>query len=248
MKISKETRVKLDKARRFILDFILGKRCACCGIIIENHKKLCGECEKTIIENISGCEKCGQPISACVCKRERFEFDGIIAPYLYEGPVKSGIRRMKKDIGGDTAEYFADILTEWIKLKGLNTKIDLIVCVPLTKEREREKGYNQSGLLAKRLSKNSDIPYNKYAMTKLYSNKEQHYCSAIDRVGNVFGIYEADEDICCDKNILLVDDVTTGGSTLNECAKMLKIAGANKVYCAVAAITVKQNKTKNADE
>ncbi|MBR2152008.1 MAG: ComF family protein [Clostridia bacterium] len=248
MKISKETRIKLDKIRKFVVAFFLGKRCACCGEIIETHKDICGYCNDKIIENINGCEKCGQPKSTCVCKRQRFEFDGIISPYLYDGAIKDGIKRMKKDIGGDTAEYFADVMSEWINLKGIKSEIDLIVTVPLTKEREREKGYNQSGLLAKRMSKNLDIPYNKKALIKVYSNKEQHYCSAIDRVGNVLGVYEADEEICNDKNILLVDDVTTGGSTLNECAKMLKIAGAKKVYCAVAALTVKNKPTKNADE
>ncbi len=248
MKLSKKTRVKLDKFRKFIIAFFLGKRCACCGEIIETHKDLCEDCEKKILENTNGCEKCGQPEYACICRTQRFEFDRIIAPYFYEGPIKDGIRRMKMNFGGDTAEYYGDVISQRLKTKALNNKIDLIVCVPLTKEREWEKGYNQSELLAKRISKNLDIPFNKSAIVKVYPNKEQHYCTAIDRVGNVLGVYEAKEDICSGKCILLVDDVTTGGATLNECAKMLKIAGAKRVYSAVVAVTVKNRYTKNADE
>lgn len=244
MKMSKETKIKLEKIRKVVLDFILGKRCACCGKIIENNKDLCESCKDNILKNIDGCKRCGQPKSSCVCKTQRFEFTRIIAPYVYEGPVKSGIGRMKKEIGGDTAEYFADVITNQLKIEELNQKIDLIVCVPLTKEREKEKGYNQSGLLAKRISKNLDIPFNKSTIVKIYHNKEQHRCKALHRTGNVLGVYEANEEICNGKNLLLVDDVTTGGSTLNECAKMMKIAGAKSVYCAVVAITVNKQKCR----
>ncbi len=247
MKLSKEIRKRLDILRKFVVAFILGKRCACCGEIVETHKNLCKYCEEQIITNHNGCERCGQPKESCVCKKQRFEFDRIISPYLYENVIKDGIGRMKQDIGGDTAEYFGDKISEIIILKQLQSKIDLVVCVPLTKEREYKKGYNQSELLAKRISKNLDIPYNRKAIVKLYSNKEQHRLRALDREGNVLGVYEAANEICNNKNILLVDDVTTGGATLNECAKMLKIAGAKMVCCAVVAITVK-HKQKNADE
>ena len=248
MKLSKDTRKRLDKICEFILAFILGKRCACCGEIIETHKNLCERCKDKIVTNDNGCDTCGQPKATCVCKRQRFEFDGIISPFIYDGAVKDGIRRMKKDVGGDTAEYFGDEISRLVCVKQWQNKIDLIVCVPLTKEREREKGYNQSALLAKRISKNLSIPFSKNALVKLYKNKEQHHLRILDRAGNVLGVYEAVGEICENKNILLIDDVTTGGATLNECAKMLKIAGANKVYCAVAAVTVKYNPTKNADE
>ena len=58
------------------------------------------------------------------------------------------------------------------------------------------------------------------------------------RRGNIFGVFEADRDLAKNKTVLIVDDVTTTGCTLNECAKMLNFSGAFKVYCAVAAKTV----------
>lgn len=234
--MKRDTYIRLEKIRKNLLGFIFGDRCACCGEIIEMGKSVCNKCAEQLKYRVEGCSKCGNPKDSCLCKNRQYEFDGIYSPYLYKGPAREGVLRMKADTGAPTAEFFGDIIGQMLIEKGISEKIDLIVCVPLTKEREREKGYNQSHLLAKRISRHLDLPYEKKGLKKLYNNKCQHTCNALYRIGNVFGVYEADRELCSGKNILIVDDVSTGRSTLNECAKMLKIAGALDVYCAVATI------------
>lgn len=240
MKLSKAKREKLDKIRKRVLGFLFGQHCVCCGKIIELHLNLCPECAENLTENTEGCLKCGCPKNQCVCHEKRFEFSSLLSPYLYEGPAVDGIRQMKESVGAPSAEFFADKMIGIITHHSLQNSIDLIVSVPLTKRRKREKGYNQSDLIARRISRNLEIPFDPNAIEKVFETKPQHKCTAFQRTGNVFGVYEADYDLCHGKNILLVDDVTTGRTTLNECAKMLYIAGANQVVCVTAATAVLQ--------
>ncbi len=236
MKMSKKNFERWDRFRKFILDFIFSNRCACCGEVVEIGKDICTECDENLVHHVNGCIKCGYPKEKCVCKSTQFEFDGIFSPYLYEGAARKGVFLMKREYGGNTAEFFGDKISELLTQQNIRSQIDLIASVPQTKKREKEKGFNQSHLMAKRISKRIDVPYDRSSIAKLYETKLQHTCDAVHRMGNVYGVFEADSEICFGKNILLVDDVTTCRATLNECAKMLKIAGAKKVYCAVATV------------
>jgi predicted amidophosphoribosyltransferase len=101
-------------------------------------------------------------------------------------------------------------------------------------------------LLATELSKVLSLPV-KNVLEKIFDNNIQHESSQNRRKGNVLGVYDVreNEDVK-GKTILLVDDIKTTGATLNECAKILKIRGAEKVYCVTVALTGKKV-SKNLD-
>ena len=113
--------------------------------------------------------------------------------------------------------------------------IDIITAVPLHKLRKKERGFNQSEILASKIGKLIGVPY-VGLLVKFKKNKVQHSLPRLEREENVKNVYKAiNENKIKGKNILLCDDIVTTGSTLRECAKILFEAGANKVYCATTA-------------
>ena len=116
-------------------------------------------------------------------------------------------------------------------------KIDLIIPVPVSKERLKERGYNQAEELARHLSKISEIPYNKDILVRCKDTKPQSGFSQVQRSNNIKGAFKCISGLSkMDKVILIVDDIYTTGSTINECAKVLKESGPHKVYSSVVCI------------
>ena len=127
------------------------------------------------------------------------------------------------------SKYIATIMKEKLDLE--NIKFDYILFVPLHKKRLRQRGFNQAEKIAMDLSKIVDIPTvdnisRKYNTKRLYKlGKEER----INELKNAFVIKENIIDLK-NKNVLLVDDIFTTGSTVNEISKILKINGVNKVF------------------
>ena len=113
---------------------------------------------------------------------------------------------------------------------GVLGRLDGIVPVPLHEERLAERGYNQSLLLANCFAKDTDIPVLGKALARVRSTPSQVGLQARDRVANVKDAFRAVPDFVLGKTLLLLDDVSTTGSTMSECAAALRTAGAGGVY------------------
>jgi ComF family protein len=108
---------------------------------------------------------------------------------------------------------------------------DVIVPVPLHPKRLRERGYNQSLLLANELGKLTALPVNDNCLVrKIYNVPQAKTVSVEERRQNVIGIFSCVNEDLLEKKVLLVDDVTTSGATLNACASVLKTGGAMSVW------------------
>lgn len=121
---------------------------------------------------------------------------------------------------------------------------DYITCVPLRKFKEFIRGFNQSKLIASDIAKVLDVPFIDCLLKTRYTGV-QHHKSAAQRKADVFGAYDVKDEykpLIDGKTILLIDDVKTTASTLNECAKMLNIYNAKAVYVSTLAITKKDKK------
>lgn len=122
----------------------------------------------------------------------------------------------------------------------------VIIPVPISYKREKERGFNQSYLLAKSLALKLNLPVNKDAIIKVKDNKQQAKLSLRERRNNVIGAYEiVDRAAVKGKKVLVVDDILTTGSTLSEVSRRLKIAGAVAVYGLVIASPVYKVPTEN---
>ena len=107
---------------------------------------------------------------------------------------------------------------------------DIIIPVPISKKRNKERGYNQSLLIAREIAKNENVKLRNNVILKVKNNNTQSKLNKEERAENVKNVYKiTNNKEIIDKNILLIDDIFTTGATLNECSKMLKQASAKKV-------------------
>jgi ComF family protein len=155
--------------------------------------------------------------------------DGVRSPFRFEGTVRKAVHEFKyrnlRAMAGELAVYLADCLRE------NNISYDVIVPVPLHPKRLRERGYNQSLLLAAGLSKLTGFPVNDSSLVrKIYNVPQAKTGSVEERRQNVIGIFSCVNEDLHKKKVLLIDDVTTSGATLNACASVLKTGGAVTVW------------------
>lgn len=102
---------------------------------------------------------------------------------------------------------------------------DTMIPVPISRKRRKERGYNQSELIAREIAKRVEIDYNNQCLFKTKNIIEQSKLNKEERQKNIQGVYELhNEKLLQDKKILLLDDIYTTGSTVNECTKILKQA------------------------
>ena len=116
---------------------------------------------------------------------------------------------------------------------------DMVIPVPLHRARERERGFNQSEVLAEGTSRAMGTALTKGILKRRKNTKDQTYLNAQQRAENVNGAFVVSQpEKVCGKGVILVDDVMTTGATLNECARMLQEAGAAQVLAATLAVVV----------
>ncbi len=239
---SKSTFVQAIKA------VIWPQRCIFCNdLIFDNDKCTCEKCLESL-PYVRGkrCFKCGREKSECTCSSTTLYYDKAVAPFYFENNVRACIHSFKfrhnKSYAEPLSEYLLDVFNKYY----CDEHFDMIVCVPLHQKDLRKRKFNQSQLLAENISRKTGIPLNLNLIKKIYQTDKQSGTNVYERFGNVLGVFDVDKNINLDgKNILLIDDVETTGSTLSECGKMMFLAGANKVCCLSVAVTKRTKKGRD---
>ncbi len=157
----------------------------------------------------------------------------------YEGVIRECIHALKYDSNQSLGEFFADRLTQIAKT--LNWEPEVVIPVPLSPARYAERGYNQSALLAKPIALQLGARYNPFGLERIRNTRSQVELTADQRRENVRGAFKAIPDIVAEKRILLIDDVTTTGSTISECGLALRAEGAAVIYCLTLARPIHSN-------
>lgn len=188
---------------------------------------LCSRCISKIAfigENV--CPVCGRPDFTEICPscwENRPPYKMARAAGLYEGILKEGIQRLKYNghrhlvptLGGFLIRAFRKE-NEW------QGKIDLVIPIPMDKRRQRERGFNQSELLARYLSKSLSIPFNNHILLKSRRTSPQVNLTREQRLVNLVDVFYLSPNASISgKRILLVDDVYTTGATVTECTNTL---------------------------
>lgn len=223
----------------FFLDIFFPKLCVGCGTY---GRFLCFDCAGKI-ENIktSTCPECGK-ISKygryCPnCKaRTRTSLGGILIAAGYDaGPTKEIIHHLKYSGFIELSELLGEILAQRLVDSGLGLNDTVIVPVPLHKKKEKKRGFNQAELMAKYISKKLNIPGGN-SLVRVKNTETQVGLRREERIKNLTGAFICDDrEFVAGKTVILVDDVTTSGTTLNECGRVLKEAGAKRVFGLVVA-------------
>ena len=183
------------------------------------------------------CEVCrkGSPEVLCTeCFRQiKFMHPhlGIHSVSVYEGVLRSAIHRFKFKKRKRLAEPLGILLVKYLSSSPLleMKEMDVIIPVPLHPKRLKERGFNQAELLAKTISKYYEIPV-AAALERTKNTQAQFDLPRTERFKNISGAFKvSDVKSVYNKNILLLDDIYTTGSTIAECSKALKTAGARRV-------------------
>ena len=224
---------------KLFISSLFPKRCAYCGKIIAGDKTSCEDCRNNL-PLIKGklCIKCGREKSKCTCKGHENYYDGICAPFYFSGNVRKGVHRFKFRNSVESADEFAFQMSETVSDIYNDIVFNYITEVPITDKAKSIRGYNQSSIIAEKISRRLEIEYKPNVIKKIYETQKQHNLSFYLRKGNLTGVFDIPEpEMVKDKTILLVDDISTTGETLNECSKMLWLNGAKAVYCVTIALT-----------
>lgn len=220
------------RARKFLADLLLPPRCPLCD---------------RVVGFAPACPACGDKLPAlrradpAVPRQGRcFAFlDGAWAPFWYEAPVQGAVVRMKEDARRDLALAFAAEMLAAVQRQGMPS-FGCVVPVPPGKAEARRRGrFDGPLIMAKALAKGLGVPLQTGVLYKAFDTPPQHTLSGAQRRDNLIGAFAVRpgaEGLAAGQCVLLVDDVFTTGATLNECAKMLKAAGAARCVAVCTAL------------
>ena len=227
-----------------LAELLYPPRCIVCNQPIA-EEGYCKDC-KDKIEFLSEecCIGCGLPRKLCECKKYAYHFDGVTAPFKNEGFAQTAIYDFKFHDKFRCMNVFGrEMAHRAVKYFG-RENIDLICCMPLSRKSMLYRGFNQSKIFASVISKCLNIEFIPDLISKSDNVGTQHDVIGIDnRFANVRGAFSVNRRIM-GKNVLLVDDIKTTGASLDECARQLKFAGANRVYCVTALLSLPKKKPK----
>lgn len=204
----------------FVSNLIYPPTCGICGKLKSDF--LCNKCQK-ILE------------SQAKFKIEKnsntnYYFEEHLYIFEYQGMIRKVILNYKFNDRAYLYKTIVNFLLKNEKFFAILESYDTIVPVPISRKRRKERGYNQSELIAKEIARNLSIEYNNQCLFKTKNIVEQSKLNKEERQKNIQGVYELHSpEMLQGKKILLIDDIYTTGSTVNECSKVLKQAQPKKI-------------------
>lgn len=206
-----------------IKNLLFPPKCVWCGEIIDKGDE-CGRCRAEL------------PVRTGKLTTKEF-YSAVAAPFRYEGRVRESILRMKFRRKQSYCSVYARYISDTIK-EELSGQFDLVSFVPVSDKRARERGFDQSELIASETARVLDVPFAR-TLRKVRDNPRQSTLrDEAARRANVSNCYKCVSEVR-GARILLIDDIITTGATMSECARELRMAGAEDVIAAAAAIAKK---------
>ncbi len=234
-------------------DLIFPKRCIICGDVFEQlltkdqKSCICKKCEPKIIRIREPlCKKCGRPIKEesetlcenCMASSKRFHFEYARSVFVNEGEFTNCIYRFKYANKRTYAKTFA-----WEALKNdpvlfKRNDFDVIVPIPLHKDRLKKRGYNQALLFAKEISRLTGIPVDDKSLKRQKKTDYLKEMTYIERQYSLKNAFKIGKNGVLSKKVLLVDDIFTTGATADKASEKLLEAGAESVHvlCICAGV------------
>jgi ComF family protein len=232
---------KLTKLKGTALDLLFPRWCVGCG---REGDFICASCQRSLPRIMPPlCPRCGQPqmnANLCpTCVGWPAYIDGIRAPFKFDGVIRQAIHEMKYNSLRTMAALLGGWLGDYLAANPLPAEV--LVPVPLHRQRLRERGYNQSRLLAQELSRLTGLPLVDDCLIRERNTTPQARTpTAEQRRRNVADAFSCRDRRLEARPVLLIDDVSTSGATLDACAQALKAAGASSVWGLVIAKEIKE--------
>jgi ComF family protein len=217
------------------VDLLLPKRCVVCG---RAGRWLCATCAAALVPlPATVCARCGAPLERPCgecreCRGRELAFASARAAFLYQGPARRLVTACKfralRSLSGAMAELSQPAFERALAVAGRRAHVDLVTWVPVHRERDLERGFDQAALLARRLAAAAGLPCAPL-LVRRRAGRRQSGLGAAARAENVREAFRLD-DRMVDKagrvcTVLVVDDVYTTGETLHACSIALRHAG-----------------------
>ena len=219
------------KLKRAALGLFFPRWCVGCG---KEGEFICRSCRELLV-SVSPplCPRCGKPQPSSTlcpaCLSGQAAIDGIRSPFRFEGVIREAILQLKYRNLRALGETLARLLSDFLTANPIPGEV--LVPMPIHDKRLRERGYNQSSLLARELSKLSGLPMVDNSLTRQrHALPQTQTKTADERRNNVAGAFTCRDQKLKGSQVLLIDDVATSGATLDACATALKAAGAISVW------------------
>ena len=226
-----------------VLDLVFPALCPVCQVILDADRRdpLCGRCWCSITRlGPPGCDVCGaaSPTVVSFTGSQRVEHgrEGARAAAIYEGALREALHAFKFSRKRALARPLGDLALEQCAAS-LPEGIEAVIPVPLARERERERGFNQALLLARRIAGRLELPTRPRWLVRVRATRPQSDLSAAERRANVRGAFRASRRVA-GRHVVVVDDILTTGATLEACARALRAAGARRVGVLTVARVV----------
>jgi ComF family protein len=223
--------LRLKQLQKTAIDFFFPPRCVGCG---KGGSFVCTRCFHTL-PHISSpvCTRCGKPETSgpfCpTCWGWASYIDGIRSPFRFDGAIRQAIHDFKYRNLRAIAPHLAELLFSYLQTNPVTGNV--LVPVPLHPRRLRNRGYNQSTLLAGELGRLAGIPLEKGCLVRSrHTSAQTRTVNVEQRKRNVAGAFQCVTNNLNGNQVILIDDVCTSGSTLEACAIAIKSAGAVSVW------------------
>lgn len=204
--------------KRKILNLFFPNRCPICSELLNADDCFCPDCTSAL-STYNGDFQIKGVSAFCAC----FEYDRNIKPAVF---------LLKNGICGNSAHAFGTYLAEALEKSGISQKTDIIVPVPMSAESRKKRGYNQAELISETVGKVLGKPV-ECLVKKVKSTRQQKNLGSADRKSNLKDAFKViNTEKVNGKNILIIDDICTTGSTLAEISAVIINNRAEKVFCA----------------
>ncbi len=213
------------------------------------NRYLCSQCFATLpwYEGKGACKVCGAPVAAetsfdfvCEnCRSAKPAYEFARSAITYEVGIREVILAFKFKNQTWLKNDLADILEGCVRAKFDFKAIDVVVPVPLHEIRLKKRGFNQSSLIGEELASRINRRFDDVSLVRIRNTEHQTRVTGAERVGNVSNAFDVcSAEMIRGRTVLLVDDVMTTGATLSDCARALREASAERVWCATIARSV----------
>ena len=231
------------RAGEFAVGILYPPRCPLCDRIISvGGDRVCGECRGELPWILQPyCLKCGRMLDRSEkeycedCLARAHDFTQGIAAFSYAGKLRASVQRMKFSNRREYLDFYAEAMVwraeKWISL----WRPGWIIPVPMHWMKKNRRGFNQSELLAKKIGRLTGIPVLSHTVRKRKNTKDQKELSGQERRKNLKNAFEVSGDLSGVQSVLVIDDVYTTGSTMDEISRVLKRAGVRNVFFLVIA-------------
>ncbi len=244
----------ITKLYHICLDILFPPLCLACNILLsksDKNQQLCDTClGKIIMHTTLLCPVCGNRLpnnsaeggssfgGKKICHFESSYLLAAASDYHHNPIIEKLINVLKFQSTRAASVPLSYIMLKYFKLLNLKLKNFVVVPVPLHKKRFRERGFNQSELLAKKIALGLNLPLNTNTLIKIKNTAAQtEVKNKNNREKNLIGCFRLNNETLTGKNILLIDDVHTTGATAKTISEILKTNGAKKIIVLVAGRT-----------